>query len=267
MEIKAILSGALVVAGRPLTIADFSKLFIEEEYIPTEEELLAELTAISEACSTLGFELKKLASGYRFQVKPEYAGAVSKLWEEKPPKYSKATLEIISIIAYKQPVTRAEIESIRGVAVSTNAIRTLLDRQLIKVIAHKDIPGRPAVYGTTKEFLDYFNLTSINELPALDLSKIAFSKDVVDDQQKVGFDLDDVAAHETAINENEDALDIMGEEVSVVSEQSVALVEEVVESSSEVVVELSDNVIDITAELRESHHDNDELVFAEYQQQ
>ncbi|MGZ8186946.1 MAG: SMC-Scp complex subunit ScpB, partial [Methylobacter sp.] len=112
-------------------------------------------------------ELKQVASGYRFQVKQELSRWVSRLFEEKPPKYSRALLETLAIIAYRQPVTRGDIEDIRGVSVSSSIIQTLLERDWIRVVAHKEVPGRPGLYGTTKQFLDYFNITAINELPTL----------------------------------------------------------------------------------------------------
>jgi len=109
----------------------------------------------------------KIASGYRFQVRSDVSRWVSRLFEEKPPKYSKALMETLAIIAYRQPVTRGDIEDIRGVSVSTNMIQTLLEREWVKVLGHKEVPGRPALYGTTKKFLDYFNLSTLNELPTL----------------------------------------------------------------------------------------------------
>jgi segregation and condensation protein B len=111
--------------------------------------------------------LKQVASGYRFQVRQELSRWVSRLFEEKPPKYSRALLETLAIIAYRQPATRGDIEDIRGVSVSSNIIHTLLEREWIRVVAHKEVPGRPALYGTTKQFLDYFNISSLNELPTL----------------------------------------------------------------------------------------------------
>src|SRR5690606_37903643 len=113
------------------------------------------------------FELMEVASGYRFQVRPEYAPWASRLWEERPRRYSRALLETLAIIAYRQPITRGEIEDIRGVAVSTNIAKTLLEREWIRVVGHKDVPGRPAMYATTRQFLDYFNLSSLEQLPPL----------------------------------------------------------------------------------------------------
>jgi len=134
---------------------------------PETEELQAAIKAIELDCEERGFELKKVASGYRFQVKQEFGEWVGKLWDERPQRYSRALLETISIIAYRQPITRGEIEKIRGVAVSTNIIRTLIEREWVRVVGHRDVPGRPAMYATTKQFLDYFNLKSLEELPPL----------------------------------------------------------------------------------------------------
>jgi segregation and condensation protein B len=125
------------------------------------------LGEIEADCETRGFELKKVATGYRFQVKEKYADWVSRLWEERPPRYTRALLETLALVAYKQPITRGDIEEIRGVAVSTNIIRTLLEREWIRVVGHRDVPGRPAMYATTKSFLDYFNVASLEELPTL----------------------------------------------------------------------------------------------------
>ena len=159
MNKKCIIEGALIAYGEPLSIDKIKKMFREDSIKEDDETLSVKqikdiLNEISAECSEKGYELKEIASGYRLQVKSEYSKWISKLWEEKPPRYSKTILETLAIVAYKQPVTRAEIEEIRGVAVSTNVIRMLMDRQWIKIIAHKDVPGRPAVYGTTNIFLD-----------------------------------------------------------------------------------------------------------------
>jgi len=134
---------------------------------PDPDQLKAALAEIEADCESRGFELKKVASGYRFQVKQQYSDWVGKLWDEKQQRYSRALLETISIIAYRQPVTRGEIEKIRGVAVSTNIIRTLMEREWVRIVGHRDVPGRPAMFATTKLFLDYFNLKSLDELPPL----------------------------------------------------------------------------------------------------
>ena len=163
---KKIIEGLLLAAGKPLPISKIADVFPEHER-PETEELQAAIKAIELDCEERGFELKKVASGYRFQVKQEFGEWVGKLWDERPQRYSRALLETISIIAYRQPITRGEIEKIRGVAVSTNIIRTLIEREWVRVVGHRDVPGRPAMYATTKQFLDYFNLKSLEELPPL----------------------------------------------------------------------------------------------------
>lgn len=134
---------------------------------PDLDTLQRAIDQIVEDYAERPIELRKVASGYRFQVRPELSFWVGRLFEEKPQKYSKALLETLAIIAYRQPVTRGDIEDIRGVAVSSNIIRTLLEREWIRVVAHKETPGRPALYGTTRQFLDYFDLSSLHELPTL----------------------------------------------------------------------------------------------------
>lgn len=166
LETKQIIEGLLLAAGKPLPMNKIVEVFSEKER-PEPDELKAALKEIEEDCESRGFELKKVASGYRFQVKQQYSEWVGKLWDEKPQRYSRALLETISIIAYRQPVTRGEIEKIRGVAVSTNIIRTLMERDWVRVVGHRDVPGKPAMYATTRDFLDYFNLKSLEELPPL----------------------------------------------------------------------------------------------------
>ena len=135
---------------------------------PDQQEIQGAINSIIDDYASRPVGLQRLASGYRFQVKEGFAYWVARLFEEKPPKYSRAALETIAIIAYRQPVTRGDIEDIRGVGVSSNIIRTLIEREWIRVIAHKEVPGRPALYGTTKQFLDYFNLSSLEQLPTLE---------------------------------------------------------------------------------------------------
>lgn len=164
-ELKRIIEGAILASESPLTIDNLESLFFAEA--PTRAEIRDALGEIEADCETRGFELKKVATGYRFQVKEKYADWVSRLWEERPPRYTRALLETLALVAYKQPITRGDIEEIRGVAVSTNIIRTLLEREWIRVVGHRDVPGRPAMYATTKSFLDYFNVASLEELPTL----------------------------------------------------------------------------------------------------
>jgi segregation and condensation protein B len=166
VELKSIIEAALLAAGRPLTFAELENLFSESER-PEAGEIQAALAELAEDCRSRPVELKQVASGYRLQVREAFSPWVSRLFEERPGRYSRAFLETLAIIAYRQPVTRGEIEDIRGVAVSSGIVRTLQERGWIQVVGHKEVPGRPALLATTKQFLDYFNLKSLGELPPL----------------------------------------------------------------------------------------------------
>ena len=195
-KVKMIIEGLLLAAGRPLTLESIAAVFNEEER-PENEELLGVLARIDEECGDRGFELTKVASGYRFQVKQELAEWVGKLWEERPPRYTRALLETLALVAYRQPITRGDIEEIRGVAVSSNIIRTLLDREWIRVVGQRDVPGRPSMFATTKQFLDYFNLESLQQLPAL--SEI---RDIDGGAKDLGFEAELAAARVLEMPEN-----------------------------------------------------------------
>jgi len=161
-----ILEGALLAAGEPLSVQRMTLLFEENER-PSKDEIKAAIKSVEERCEGRGYELVHVASGYRFQVRQDLAQWVGRLWQERPARYSRALMETLSLIAYRQPITRGEIEEIRGVAVSTNIIKTLLEREWVRVVGHRDVPGRPAMYATTRQFLDYFNLKSLDQLPPL----------------------------------------------------------------------------------------------------
>jgi segregation and condensation protein B len=161
-----ILEGAILAAGKPLTVQNMADLFEQHER-PEKSAIREALKEIAERCEDRGYELREVASGFRFQVRQELAQWVGRLWEERPQRYSRALLETLALIAYRQPITRGEIEEIRGVAVSSNIIKTLHEREWIRVVGHRDVPGRPAMYATTRDFLDYFNLKSLDQLPAL----------------------------------------------------------------------------------------------------
>ena len=161
-----ILEGALLAAGEPLSVQRMTLLFEENER-PSKDEIKAAIKSVEERCEDRGYELVHVASGYRFQVRQDLAQWVGRLWQERPARYSRALMETLSLIAYRQPITRGEIEEIRGVAVSTNIIKTLLEREWVRVVGHRDVPGRPAMYATTRQFLDYFNLKSLDQLPPL----------------------------------------------------------------------------------------------------
>ena len=161
-----ILEGAILAAGRALSLNQLEALFNEFER-PPRDQIKAALEDIALQCQERGFELKEVASGYRFQVRRELAEWVSRLWEEKPKRYSRAMLETLALIAYRQPLTRGDIEQVRGVAVSSDIIKSLQEREWVRVVGHRDVPGKPALYATTRQFLDYFNLKSLDELPPL----------------------------------------------------------------------------------------------------
>ncbi len=166
-KLKNILEAVLLAADRALTVIQMEALFELDEQRPTRDEIRKALHEMAEDYETRGYELKQVASGFRLQVRQKYATWVGRLWEERPARYTRALLETMALIAYRQPVTRGEIEEVRGVSVSSNLITTLLERDWIKVLGHKDVPGKPSLYGTTREFLDYFNLKSLDQLPTL----------------------------------------------------------------------------------------------------
>lgn len=163
---KQILEAAIFAAGEPVGLDRLALLFDESER-PTQKELKLLLDELAADCEARGVELVQVASGFRFQAKQLVASSLQRLWEKKPARYSRAFLETLVLVAYRQPITRGEIEEIRGVAVSSNIMRQLLEREWIKVVGHKEVPGKPALFGTTKQFLDYFNLKKLSDLPAL----------------------------------------------------------------------------------------------------
>lgn len=164
-QVKRIVEAALLCADEPLTVDRLSRLFGEDE--SDRATVRDVLQTIEAECAPRGYELKRVASGYRFQARQDLSPWVSRLWDERPPRYSRALMETLALIAYKQPITRGDIEEVRGVSVSSNIVRTLLERDWVRVVGYREVPGRPAMYGTTKGFLDYFNLKSLDELPPL----------------------------------------------------------------------------------------------------
>ena len=165
-DLVEILEGALLAADEPLTKKQLAQLFDELDR-PSASDITTALDEVASRCDGRGFELAEVASGFRFQVRQHLSPWVSKLWVERPARYSRALLETLSLIAYRQPITRGEIEDIRGVAVSSNIMKSLLERDWVKVVGHRDVPGKPAMYATTRGFLDYFNLKSLDQLPPL----------------------------------------------------------------------------------------------------
>lgn len=174
--LSQIVEAALLAYKKPLTIKKLQNIF-EKSARPELSEIKETLLALQASYHGHGIELIEVASGWRFQVRTEVSTWVNRLWDEKTPKYSKAFLETIALIAYRQPITRGEIEDIRGVAVSSNIIKSMLERDWIRVLGQKETHGRPSMYGTTKQFLDYFSLKSLTELPSLmELEELGFAK-------------------------------------------------------------------------------------------
>ena len=165
-SLSRVLEAVLLAAGRPVTVDQFRELF-EESQRPTPDEVREALAELETDCRDHAFELREVASGWRLQVRAPHAEVVSRLWQERPSRYSRALLETLALIAYRQPITRGEIEDIRGVTVSSTIMRTLQERNWIRVVGHREVPGRPELLGTTREFLDYFGLKSLDDLPTL----------------------------------------------------------------------------------------------------
>ena len=178
-QLKPIIEAALLAASQPMTIVHLNELFSEEEEVG-REDIAKALEALGADCEGRGVQLLEVASGFRYQVRQEVHPWISRMWTEKPSRYSRALLETLALIAYRQPITRPEIEQIRGVVVSSNIVKTLEEREWIRVVGYRDVPGKPALFGTTRVFLDYFNLKSLDELPPL--SEI---RDMEDPQMRI----------------------------------------------------------------------------------
>ncbi len=223
-KLQHLLEAAMMAYGKIMSIDKMLQLF-EEDKKPSTSEIREALAAIAESCEERGVELKEVASGFRFQAKQDYAEWIARLWEEKPPRYTRALLETLALIAYRQPITRSEIEDVRGVSVSSHIIKTLLEREWVRVVGHRDVPGRPALYATTKDFLDYFDLKSLQDLPSL--SEI---RDLDEINAELDLDGADIASEEsgeqTELTTGSEALD--GTEVSAdeAEEESSTLEEE-----------------------------------------
>jgi len=165
-QLKPIIEAALLASSQPLTLNQLGDLFSEADEVG-HEQLARALEALAGDCEGRGVELKEVASGFRYQVRQDVHPWISRMWTERPSRYSRALLETLALIAYRQPITRPEIEQIRGVVVSSNIIKTMEEREWIRVVGYRDVPGKPALFGTTRAFLDYFNLKSLDQLPPL----------------------------------------------------------------------------------------------------
>jgi segregation and condensation protein B len=199
-QLKNILESILMAADEPVTLEKIGSFFVEEDR-PSEDELRAALMSLSDDYHNRAIEIKEVSSGFRIQVKQQYAEYVAQLWQDKPPRYSRACLETLALIAYRQPITRAQVEEIRGVNVSTNIMKTLIEREWVRVVGHKETPGRPELFATTKTFLDDMGLQSLNDLPTLqelsDFDKLETSMQM---------DLPFAANQDVAVQETEPSL-------------------------------------------------------------
>lgn len=197
IPMKCIVEGIIMAAEGPVTIDELQKILHANNNLLENKEIRDIINELVNDYSGRGIELKEVASGWRFQVRQDLSPWISKLWEERPPRYSRAFLETLALIAYRQPITRAEIEEVRGVTVSTNIVKTLVEHDWVKIAGYKEVPGRPALYVTTKKFLDHFNLKSLQDLPSL----LEFtSQDVAEENlQKEGVEVENVSAEEPTI--------------------------------------------------------------------
>jgi len=202
-----IIEAALFSAGEPLTAGRLQQMFAWAGR-PSIDDIKAAITRITEAAEERGVELVEIASGYRFQAKAEYAEFLQRLWEKKPPKYSRAFMETLALVVYRQPITRGEIEDVRGVAVSSHIMKTLQDREWVKVVGTKDVPGKPALFGSTKQFLDDFNLKSLSELPPLDE---IMNVEALEEKLGMQFNLEDAQDKESTEASEDEAQETVGD--------------------------------------------------------
>ena len=214
-ELKNILEAALLVAGKPLSIKRMTALFPKDSE-PSADELKAAIAELESDYADRGVELQQVGKGYRFQSREKYSEWVSRLSEERPARYSRALLETLAIIAYRQPVTRGDIEEVRGVSVSSDTMRTLIEREWVREVGHRDVPGKPALFGTTPGFLEHFNLKNLSDLPPLselrDLEEISrelnFSLDFGADESEDGEAGEVTEDTSDEVSDNEDVTDV-----------------------------------------------------------
>jgi segregation and condensation protein B len=261
-KIQNILEAALMAAGQPLSIDRMLNLFLDHNQ-PSREEVHTALARLTEACEGRGIELVEVGSGFRYQARQENAEWVARLWEEKPARYSRALLETLALIAYRQPITRGEIEDIRGVSVSTNIMKTLMDRDWVKVVGHRDVPGKPAMYASTRQFLDYFNLKTLSDLPSLaeirDIDSINAELDFVESSTDRKPDSSDVEVQlDLAANDVVDEASVDAGEVD--TDERVADESDVDESDADVLAETTDEPVsaDESVEPSATEHSIDE---------
>ena len=239
LEIRHFLEAALLASGRPLNVDQLQSLF-DGRSAPEKAEIREAIQSLIDEYEGRGITVAEVASGFRIQVKAGMAERLQKLWEERPPRYSRALFETLALVAYRQPVTRGEIEEIRGVSVSSNIVRTLIEREWVRVVGHRDVPGRPEMFGTTKAFLDYFGLKKLDDLPPLaDLSDW--------ESLRVQLNLPEVEEDLTGTTDEVTDLPVLYPEIGVEDEESApASVEEQLAAEAEVPI------------------DDDELIIAEW---
>ena len=214
-EIKCFIEAALLAAGRPMSVDQLQDLF-DGRSVPEKAQIRQAISSLLDDYEHRGITITEVASGFRVQVKSGMAARLQKLWEERSPRYSRALFETLALIAYRQPMTRGEIEEVRGVSVSTNIIRSLIEREWIRIVGHRDVPGRPAMFGTTKHFLDYFGLKKLDDLPPLaDLSdweslRMQLNLPAVDEDEEA-MSMDEVTALPTIYPEGEEENDTDGD--------------------------------------------------------
>ncbi len=230
-ELKHILEAVLLAAGEPLSMVRLASVFDAKE-APSASEITRALDELAADLQGRGIELKEVASGYRLKTRAELMPWISRLWEEKPQRYSRALLETLSLIAYRQPITRGEIEEVRGVSVSSNIIRTLQEREWIRVVGHRDVPGKPALFGTTRAFLDYFDLTSLDDLPTL-----AEIRDMANLEPEFDFD---TSAAANSVEADEDSTEPT-QEVEADAENKAGVAEPVVQEAAKAGSESADD--------------------------
>lgn len=220
-DIKHTLEAALITCESALSLSQMIALFVDDESVSAVDtvDIQSALEALQQDYTGRGIELKKVASGYRIQVKPHITPRILSLWDEKPQRYSRALLETLSLIAYRQPITRGDIEDVRGVSVSTQIIKTLLERDWVKIVGHRDVPGKPAMYATTEAFLDYFNLESLENLPPL--SEI---REIDDQNRRLQFGDEEEKPEQTTLEEafDKDTVKAREDEVLEQTEQDMA---------------------------------------------
>ncbi|MGD9107582.1 MAG: SMC-Scp complex subunit ScpB [Gammaproteobacteria bacterium] len=245
-QLHRIIEGALFASNEPLSVERIVALFANEAERPDKKEIRQALQDLIENYAEHGVELKELASGYQFQVKADLAKWIKRLWEERPPRYSRALLETLVLVAYRQPITRGEIEEVRGVTVSTSIMKTLLEREWVKVVGHRDVPGKPGLYATTKAFLDYFGLKSLEDLPPLaevrDLDKAGEKL-----QEQLDAAVENVIAEENLIAANAVQDDVVEDVIN-----NAASDEMIADETQDDVDVLTDDLLNMYSEAEES---------------